>query len=313
MISKVLKIKIQKFKNIILGASKILIVAHQKPDGDAIGSSLAMRIALHSLGKQAEVSIIDNPPEIFSYLPYFFTIKDNFSPLDFDTVVMIDCGGWSRTGFFEDNELNIDWPRSLIVIDHHAKQNLSPGLHIIDPQASSSAQLVFYIFKEWGIKISKDAATCMMTGLSTDTGSFKHSNTTAEVFNIASQLMEKGASLNKITQNVYLDKSIPQLRLWGATLSKIKQDRELGLIFSVITQKDLEKLGADIDDLEGVIDLMNTIPRMKATMLLSERNKGGIKGSLRTEDSNVDVSKLAAIFGGGGHIKAAGFNIDQLS
>lgn len=311
MISKVLKIKIRKFKDIILRASKILIVTHQKPDGDAIGSSLAMRIALCGLNKQVEVSIIDTLPEAFSYLPYFFTVKDNFSPLDFDVVVMIDCGGWSRTGFFEDDELNIDWPQSLIIIDHHAKQNLSPGLHIIDPQASSSAQLVFYIFKEWEIELSKNAATCLMTGLSTDTGSFKHSNTTAEVFNIASQLMEKGASLGKITQNVYLDKSIPQLKLWGTTLNKIKQDRELGLIFSIITQRDLEKSGATMADLEGVIDLMNTVPGMKATMLLSEREQR-LKGSLRTEDPNVDVSKLAAVFGGGGHIKAAGFSIDQL-
>lgn len=311
MISEDLKAKIQKFKEAAKQASKILVVTHKKPDGDAIGSSLAIWIALRELTtRDIEVVVIDQAPDSFSYLPYFFKIRDGFKPQDFDMAVIVDCGGWSRTGFFEDDELNIDWPKSLVVIDHHSVQSLSPGIHIVDPQASSSAELIFQIFKEWGIEISKDAATCLMTGLSTDTGSFKHSNTTAEVFRIAGELMEKGASLSKITQNIYLGKSIPRLRLWGRTLNKIRHDRELGLLFSVITQRDLEDCGADISDLEGIIDLMNTVPETRATMLISERDQG-LKGSLRTEDPNVDVSKLAAIFGGGGHVKAAGFNVPK--
>lgn len=310
MILKELKEKIQIFKAEALKASKILVVAHESPDGDAIGSSLALRIALKALDKEVDVVIMDPVPDSFSYLPYFFKIKGSFLPQDFDMAIIVDCGGWSRTGFFEDDELRIDWPQSLVVIDHHHKQNLSPGIHIIDPQVSSSAQLVFYIFKEWNIKISRNAATCLMTGLSTDTGSFKHSNTTAEVFKIAGELMGRGANLSKITQNIYLGKSIPRLRLWGRTLDKIRRDRELGLVFSVITQKDLEECGADVSDLEGVINLMNTVPGTKATLLLSE-HEVEFKGSLRTEDPKVDVSRLAAIFGGGGHIKAAGFNIPK--
>lgn len=312
MISKDLKIKIKDLKSKALKASKILIVTHQKPDGDAVGSSIAMRIALNMLGKSAEIAIIDNPSEVFSFLPYFFSIKDKFSPFDFDMAILLDCGSWQRTGFFEDDELNIDWPNDLVVVDHHALQKLTPGLHIIEPLAASTSQLVFYIFNEWGLDIPKDAATCLMTGLSTDTGSFKHSNTTAEVFKIASKLMDLGANLYKIANNIYLHNSQSKLKLWGSVLNKIKQDKELGIIFSIVTNEDLISCEASEDDLEGVIDLMNSIPGVKATMLFSQRDKG-FKVSLRTESDDVDVSKLAAIFGGGGHVKAAGFSIDQLN
>lgn len=310
MISKEIKQKIQEFKEKAVQASKILIVTHKEPDGDAIGSSLALRVAIRFLGKEVSVAIIDMVPEKFSYLPYSFKVTDSFDPQDFDMVVIVDCGGWSRTGFFENDELNIDWPETLVVVDHHYMQKLTPGLHIIDIQASSAAQIVYYIFEEWGVEIDKEVATCLMTGISTDTGSFKHSNTTAEVFRIAGELMGKGANLNKITQNIYLGKSVSKLRLWGKTLDKIKQDRKLGLLFSVVTDKDLEECNADISDLAGVIDLMNTVPGMKATMLISERATS-FKGSLRTENSNVDVSELAAILGGGGHVKAAGFDVPK--
>lgn len=291
-------------------AKRILIVTHKKPDGDAIGSSLALRLVLKHLGQEATVAIVDGAPESYSYLPQFFKIADGFRPQDFDMAVIIDCGGWKRTGFFEDDELNIDWPNHLAVVDHHAVQKLTPGLHIVDPQMCSSAQLIFYVAEEWGAPLTQELATCLMTGLSTDTGSFKHSNTTAEVFRIAARLMEAGASLNKITQNIYLGRSVPALRLWGRTLNKIKEDRELGMIFSVITKKDLDECGANLEDLEGVIDLMNSVPGTSATMLLSERG-GEVKGSLRTNRDDVDVSKLAAIFGGGGHIQAAGFSVKK--
>jgi len=311
MILKELKPQIQKFKEKVVQAKRILIVAHEKPDGDAIGSCLGMRVALQALGKEAEVAMVDRPPEAFSFLPYFFTIKDSFSPFDFDMAVILDCGNWERTGFFEDVELNIDWPDSLVVVDHHAVQTLSPGIHILSTQAASTTQLIYYICQEWGVDISRDLATCLLTGLSTDTGSFKHSNTDAEVFRVASKLMEAGASLNKIAGHIYMYNKPSKLKLWGTVLSKLQQDKELGIVLSVVTAEDLEKCESRVDELEGVIDLMNSVPGMKATMLFSQRDKG-YKVSLRTESDDVDVSKLASIFGGGGHIKAAGFIVDSL-
>ncbi len=250
--------------------------------------------------------MLDAPPDRLSFLPHFFNIQGEFAPGDFDTAVLVDCGDWSRTGFFTDTELNIDWPQNLIVVDHHKIQKLTPGVHIVDATASSASELIYYILEQWGIVITKDIATCLLVGLSTDTGSFQHTNTTKAVLEVAGILMEKGASLSKITRYVYADKTIARLKLWGRVLQKMQRNRRWNVITSVITKQDLDECGTNVDDLEGVIDLMRTVPRVKAVVLGSER-ENEFKFSLRTEDAEVDVSRLAALMGGGGHIKAASF------
>lgn len=275
-----------------------------------MGASLALKLGLQTLGKSVEVAMLDTPPDRLSFLPHFFSLKGEFAPQDFDMVVLVDCGDWSRTGFFSDTELNIDWPPSLVVVDHHAIQKLTPGVHIVDATASSASELIFYILDQWGVEISKDIATCLLVGLSTDTGSFQHTNTTKAVLSVAGILMEKGASLGKITRYVYADKALPRLKLWGRVLQKMQRNRKWNIITSVVTQVDLDECGAQVEDLEGVIDLMRTVPRVKAVILGSER-ENEFKFSLRTEDPDVDVSRLAALMGGGGHIKAASFGVPR--
>ncbi|MFH1088533.1 MAG: bifunctional oligoribonuclease/PAP phosphatase NrnA [Patescibacteria group bacterium] len=291
-------------------AGRILIVSHRKPDGDAIGASLALKLGLQGMNKSAEVAFLDLPTDNFAFLPQFFNIRDEFAPQDFDTVVLLDCGDWTRTGFFTDSELNIDWPKHLIVVDHHKIQQLTPGLHIIDATASSTAELIFYILQNWEVEITRDIATCLLVGLSTDTGSFKHTNTTKAVLQVAGILLEKGANLGKIARYVYADKTISKLKLWGRVLTKLKRNRKWNLLVSVVTQIDLDDCGATIEDLEGVIDLLRTVPGVKAVVLGSER-KDEFKFSLRTEDLRADVSKLAALMGGGGHVKAASFAVPK--
>lgn len=290
--------------------NRLLIVSHLKPDGDAVGASLALKLGLQTMGKAVEVAMLDAPPDRLSFLPHFFNIRDEFSPQDFDTVILVDCGDWSRTGFFEDTELNIAWPDRLIVVDHHKIQRLTPGLHIVDSTASSASELVFYILNLWGVDITKDIATCLLTGISTDTGSFQHTNTSRAVLQVAGELMEKGASLGKITRYVYADKNLPRLKLWGLVLQKMKRNKKLNIITALITTNDMTECGATDADLEGVIDLMRTIPNVKAVILGSERG-GEFKFNLRTEDPYVDVSRLAVLFGGGGHIKASGFSVPK--
>jgi len=291
-------------------ARKILIVSHLKPDGDAVGASLALKLGLQTMGKSAEVALLDAPPDRLSFLPHFFSIKGEFAPQDFDMVVLVDCGDWSRTGFFTDSELNIDWPESLVVVDHHKIQNLTPGIHIVDASISSASELIFYVFCQWEVDISKDIATCLLAGLSTDTGSFQHTNTTHAVLQAAGSLMEKGASLGKITRYVYADKSVARLKLWGKVLQKMRRNRRWNVLVAIITAADLEECGAIDADLEGVIDLMRTVPHVKAVLLGSERG-AEFKFNLRTEAHDVDVSRLAALFGGGGHVKASGFSISK--
>ena len=289
-------------------AQKILVVSHLRPDGDAVGASLALKLGLQTLGKQVEVAMLDSPPDRLSFLPHFFSIKGEFAPQDFDMAVLVDCGDWARTGFFTGAELRIDWPAKLIVVDHHQIQNLTPGVHIVDATVSSASELVFYILDQWQMEISKDIATCLLVGMSTDTGSFQHTNTTRAVLQVAGMLMEKGANLGKITRYVYADKSLPRLKLWGKVLQKMWRNRQWNILVAIVTANDFAECGATGEDLEGVIDLIRTVPHTKAVLLGSER-EGEFKFNLRTEDAKVDVSRLAALFGGGGHIKAAGFSV----
>lgn len=310
MISAELKTKIGQFKSLVLGANKILIVTHKNPDGDAVGSSLALRVALRNLGKEVEVAMMDIPPPEFVFLPHFLKIKEWFAPDDFDMAILVDCGGWSRTGFFVDDELNIDWPKNLVVIDHHYKQTLTPGLHIVDSNMSSASEIVYYILKEWNVLITREIALCLLTGIFTDTGGFKHSNVTEQVFKIAAELLAKGVDINKIAQNTNGNKKIAQLKLWGKIINNLKVNSEFGVVFSIVTQTDLDEFGLTEDDISGILDLIRGVIGTKATLLLSEKDDE-IRGSLRTEELGVDVSKLAVIFGGGGHIKAAGFTLPK--
>lgn len=246
-------------------------------------------------------------PKLFLYLPYYFKIQDCFEPQDFDTVVLLDCSGWSRTGWFEDDELNILWPERLIVIDHHATAVLTPGLHYLGPTTSSTSEMVYDLVREWGAPMSKELATCLLTGICFDTGSFQHVNTSERTLRIAADLMQTGANLPMIAQKMYVGKSVERLKLWGIVLQRMRYDEVTGVTMSAITQLDMTNTGTTKEDAEGLVNLMNTVPNLKFSLLLSETPEGEVKGSLRTQNLNVDVGRLAGLMGGGGHARAAGF------
>ncbi len=302
--------KAEEILTALKAANNILLVTHHNPDADAIGSVLGLYgVLTHQLGKQVSMAIDGEVPQNLAYLPYFFRITDGFRPEKFDTVVILDCSGWSRTNFFETDELSIDWPEQTIVIDHHITQGTTPGIQFIDSQASSASELVWRLVKEWRLPTTPEVATCLLTGISADTGSFQHTNTQAETFRAAAELMLAGASLNKIVSGIYLGKSTARLKLWGRVLQRMKYDHTRKLAVSVATQEDLDECKANRTDLTGLVNLMATLPDTKFVLLLTETPEGELKGSLRTEDDNIDVRKLAEILGGGGHIKAAGFEL----
>jgi len=299
-----------KIKQILTKSKKILLVAHHNPDADAIASMLGMyEILVHQWGLNVAMAVDGDIPPNLSYLPYFFLIKDGFRPEQFDTVVILDCGGWVRTGFFETNELNIDWPNNLIVIDHHITTGETPGVHFIDKAVSSTAEAIWMLVKEWHVTITPKLATCLLTGIMFDTGSFQHSNTNIQTFQAAAELMSCGADFGKIASGFYVRKSEALLKLWGIALRRMKYDDQRKLITSYVSIQDLENCGAAVTDVEGLTNLMSTIPDVKFALLLTEREGGVVKGSLRTERDDISVKDLAEVMGGGGHIKAAGFTL----
>lgn len=296
----------------IKASEKILLLIHENPDGDAIGSAMALFVYLSQIGKKIDVSCPSDIPDLFKFLPHTNKFKKDFFLGDYDLIIILDCGDLKRTGFSHRlKELNKQKKR-IINIDHHPKNDLHSlaEINYINYQASSTSELIYHLLLAMNCSINKEIATCLLCGIYTDTGSFKHSNTSEEVLKISASLLRYGARLNLITSFITNGKTVSALKLWGIALSRIRQNKKIGLISSIITKKDIQFCQATTADLAGVVNLINTIPQTKAAILFSEIESGKIKASIRTERNDIDVSRLAAIFGGGGLKKASGFSID---
>ena len=283
-------------------SNDIAILTHQNPDGDAVGSILALSLSLNQIGKNIYPRLVDSVPQVFKFLPSVEMIGNEL-PARSDLWIVVDSSNLARTGWS-----GISGDINILVIDHHATAENFGKVNLIDASASSAGEIIFDLFKEMQIIIDKDIATCLLTALSTDTGSFQFSNTSERVLKMAAELVLAGGRLARISENVYNHKSLPQLKLWGKVLANLRRDDELGINVAVVTTADLAECDATDEDLEGVVSLLNTVPQTRATFLISERGEE-IKGSIRTESTDVNVAELAKIWGGGGHVKAAGFNV----
>lgn len=298
---------VASIKATLRDAKNVLIGTHEHPDGDALGSSLALLHALESKGITCTAYIPDAAPDFFEYLPGYerlTTQKPDVSA--FDTVILLDYTQLPRT-HIEQEVLSRD---RVISIDHHYDNTRKASVNLVVPEAAATAHILFPLILALDIPITQDIATCLLTGIFTDTGSFMHDSVTPEILQISSYLMKKGARLSHIAHETYQKKDLPSLRIWGKALSRISISQATGASVSVITKEDMEECGATLDDLSGVVSMLNTLPNTSFAMLLVEYEYGKIKGSLRSEpQKGVDVSKIAKRLGGGGHKLASGFEV----
>lgn len=288
-------------------ASRILIGTHEHPDGDALGASLALWHVVRSWGKEATVYIPDPAPDFFQFLPGFdqlTTTKPDATA--FDAIVLLDYTQLPRTRLKDEF---LQHPVS-VCIDHHY-DNTGHGKYVlVIPQAAATAQILMELLLLWQIPITQEVATCLLTGIFTDTGSFMHDSTSPHLLEMAAYLMNKGARLSHIAHETYQKKELPGLCVWGKALSRIILNEKNGVAVSLITPDDMAECKATLDDLAGVVNMLNALPQAKVAMLLVEYERGKIKGSLRSEPhKGMDVSKLAKKLGGGGHKLAAGFEV----
>lgn len=292
---------------VIREADKILLVAHSRPDGDTAGSVLALKEYFNSLGKEATVACFDPLPEYLSILTKEnFVFPDRIDLGEFKLIIACD----SVERGFEKIKPNLREDQIVALLDHHPNISLQGDINIIDPEYSSVCEIVFDFFSLNRVEINKKIANCLLLGIVGDTGIFQHSNTTPKIMQTASVLMKKGASLSKLVEAVFVNKKISTLKLWGRAFEKAKINSENGMITSVLTIKDLEECEASLEDINQVAGILDTVPGAKFALVLSEREGGIIKGSLRSEEyKGVDVSQIAAEFGGGGHKLASGFEI----
>ncbi|MEX2054619.1 MAG: bifunctional oligoribonuclease/PAP phosphatase NrnA [Candidatus Andersenbacteria bacterium] len=285
-----------------------MIGTHEHPDGDAIGASLALLHALRLQGKTVTVYIPDPAPSYLEFLPGFELLTTTRPDTTaYDLIVLLDYTQLYRTHL----EREVAAHPNTICIDHHYDNKGQARLNLIVPEAAATAQILMEFFKETATPLTSDMATCLLTGIFTDTGSFMHDSTTPEILNVAAELMSKGARLSHIAHETYQKKHLPSLRIWGRALSRVITNEHTGAAVSVVTAKDLEECAATLDDLSGVVNLLNTLPQTKFALLLTEYEPGKIKGSLRSEPhKGVDVSKIAQRLGGGGHKLASGFEVE---
>ncbi len=287
-------------------ATHLLLVAHRNPDGDTVGSTLALHHALRAYGKKSTPVCIDRIPKELGFLPGVERFVDTFHPEDFDAIVVIDCADLENlTGFYK------QYPSffssvPLINIDHHPSNKRFGTYQLVRDTSAACSVIMYDLLKDFGYSISSDIATCLLTGILTDTGGFQHSNTSSEVMRTVADLLELGAEIETISAHVFRSKSVPTLRLWGNVLSSMQSAVDKEVIWSSATQDMFSETSTSPEQLSGLIALMYGVPESKATVLLQEREDGKIKGSIRTKNGE-DANELAGYFGGGGHKKAAGF------
>ena len=305
----------QEAINLIKYSESILILTHKHPDGDAVGSMLGLAQALLSIGKDVQCFSKDSVPSFFNFLPEVSIIKQQIIKNKYDLVILLDCALFERTGI-EDISRIVSHYDNLLILDHHPKNRTECDtvrncVEIIDHKTSSTAVLVYNLLKEMDIDINKNIANCLLTGIFTDTGGFQHNNTDPLSFQAAAEFMKKGSRIEKIAKNIFSNKKMAAIRLWGLALSRIRTDEKTGMAVSYVSKKDMEDLGTKEEDLAGLVNVINTISDAKFSLLLTEYEDHKIKGSLRSEEyKGIDVSRIARSLGGGGHKLASGFEIN---
>lgn len=296
----------QKALELVKKNQSFLLVSHEYTDGDDLGAILALGSVLENLGKKAIMVAKGGIPDNLLFLPGHNAVKeklDQGEELAFEVLVPIGCSSLGRTGFPELEH----WRGLILNLDHHRDTSMYGTVNVWDENSAANCQLLYEMLLAWGIEIDKFLATHLLTGIFTDTGGFRHANVSPKTLEIAAELLRKGAKLNLISRFTFSQKELPVLRAWAMALENARFDTTKQVIYTVITAEDLAKAQASEKDLEGVAELLNTVPEAKFSMLLRQRGDE-VKASLRSEPhKGVDVSEIARTFGGGGHKLAAGF------
>lgn len=290
----------------IKNAETFVILAHESPDGDAIGSSLAMCLALQNMGKTAEV-VMKEYPANFKFLSGVENIKTEGSLEEYDMAIVVDCPDLKRVNsiyhkYFENAKVKVEF-------DHHGKNAMFGDYNIVDQVSPACAQILVSSFQYLQIEITKDIATCLLTGIITDTGGFKNSGITAETFEFAAWALTKGVNVSKIYRQSMMIITKSKFEIQKIAMDRLEFFADGKIAFTYITKEDDSKVDMQAGDHDGIVEIGRNIKGVEISIFLYEKEKG-FKVSLRSNDY-VDVSEICMIFGGGGHVKAAGATINM--
>lgn len=290
-----------KLETMIDQAGKIVILGHVNPDGDCAGSCLAVYNYIKEWDSTKAVTVrLERAPSKFSYLSGFDAIETEAGEEAYDLCICLDSSDEERLGDFKSC---FDRSAKTICIDHHITNRGYAQENVIDGHASSACEVVYGQLDE--SRISKHVAECIYTGIIHDTGVFKYSNTSRKTMEIAGKMMEKGIDFGTIIDGSFYKKTYMQSQILGRALLESITFLDGRCIFSVVRKKDMDFYGVDKSDLDGIVDQLRVIDGIECAIFLYETGIHQFKVSLRS-NSIVDVSRIAAYFGGGGHVRAAG-------
>jgi phosphoesterase RecJ-like protein len=294
-----------KVAQLIKEKNNVLLAVHERPDGDALGSMIAMFSLLRKFGDKRVVMFSKDPvPPHLAFLPYSERVTCERSEFVPDLFFGFDYGDFSRLGI-DYNSLSSS---IIVTFDHHPPFKQMGDVVIIDTSASSTCEILYNFIKEAGYEISPRIATALLTGIFTDTGGFAHVNTSVATLKAAGDLLRYGVSVQNLHKHTFSRKSPETLRVWGHILKDILCDSDIGMAYVAISLERFRELASSLDDFEGIVNIINTPPDIRFSLLLIEHEPQVIKGSLRSEPfQGVDVSMIARALGGGGHKYAAGF------
>lgn len=289
------KTRIAEIRQVLLSGRRFLIVAHQNPDGDAIGSSLALAAGLKGLGKACHVVCVDGVPMNLTWLP--FAEEVHLLPAEdarYDAVVFLDCGAKDRTGFGDDL---LSLAPHLLNIDHHPGNSGFGTVNLVDPEACATAELVYDVLQALPCPVGYGAATCIYTAIITDTGNFRFSNASPRAFEIAAKMVAKGVDPSWVAQMVYDQQPIGRLRLLSRVLETLELSPRDKAASVVISQALFRETHTGPEDVDGFVNFPRSICGVEVGLLLREQAPNLYRVAFRSK-GRVDVSRIAREFGG---------------
>lgn len=351
----------QQVVEMLRSSKNFLILTHKNPDGDSLGSALALYLTLTRLEKNATIACSDIIPSVFAFLPGVDQLEKSFAgsrdfvisldtkevsadkilykvhegrldivitpkkgqftgsmvsfpkgEFNFDAIIVLDSPDLERVGRLYEENSDIFFEVPVINIDHHSGNDHFGKINFVDLTATSTSEILVSIIESLTGDpkfFDENIATNLLTGIVTDTNSFQNTNTTPKSLTVAAQLVASGGRQQEIIKEIYKTKSFSTLRLWGRALSNLHDEEEYSFIWSEVSKNDYLETGSNEDESAGLIDeLLKTASGVEFALLLSEK-EGDIHGSLRATSPSHDVREIAALFDGGGHTAAAGFQL----
>jgi phosphoesterase RecJ-like protein len=300
----------QQIKEAICKSRKPMIVSHRKPDGDTLGSALALFLVFKNLNKEAFLFCVDRIEKQFSFIREtvkYSQFKEKAVEFNPDFIFFVDCADLKMGGAEDVRER---FPKAKIInIDHHVSNPLYGDVNLINSKASSACEVLHSFLKGSAISVDSKIATMLFLGIFTDTNNFSNAATSPQALFAAAELWQRGIFISDIKNNLLKNKTISFLKLWGMALGRIKYNEDLNIASTYITNNDLASLGFGGDSLDGLSNFLNANLNVETIAVLKELDGGEIRVSLRTTNDEIDLSKLARVFGGGGHRKASGFSV----